>query len=351
MWIDADSKYIQYCGRIDFDDRKAPELVYPCSSISFKFIGKTLRVAVSNRHIYWENWLGFIVDGKQGKAVLPETGEKVIITLLDEKEETPHNIMIFKRQDACHTFQFYGLEVDNGAKLLPPEKLPTRRIEVYGDSVSAGEVSEAVAFTGKEDPVHNGEYSNSYYSYAWICARTLNAQIHDIAQGGAALMSGTGWFREPKSIGMEEIFDKIQYYTDLGKVKSWDFAKYVPQVVIVAIGQNDSHPKDYMAEDYECAESACWRKHYKNFVERLRDRYPQAAIILTTTILRHHPHWDRSIEEVCSDLNETDKKIYHFIYGRNGCGTPGHIRISEAEEMSGQLVSFIESLGDEIWNG
>lgn len=29
---------------------------------------------------------------------------------------------------------------------------PIRKIEVYGDSVSAGEVSEAVDFAGKEDP-------------------------------------------------------------------------------------------------------------------------------------------------------------------------------------------------------
>ena len=32
------------------------------------------------------------------------------------------------------------------------EPLPERKIEVYGDSVSAGEVSEAVDYTGEEDP-------------------------------------------------------------------------------------------------------------------------------------------------------------------------------------------------------
>ena len=65
--------------------------------------------------------------------------------------------------------------------------MPERKIEVYGDSVYAGEVSEAVEYTGKEDPEYNGEYSNSWYSYAWMTARKLNAQIHDIAQGGIAL--------------------------------------------------------------------------------------------------------------------------------------------------------------------
>lgn len=47
----------------------------------------------------------------------------------------------------------------------------------------AGEVSEAVDYVEKEDPEHNGEYSNSWYSYSWMTARKLGAQIHDIAQG------------------------------------------------------------------------------------------------------------------------------------------------------------------------
>ena len=41
-------------------------------------------------------------------------------------------------------------------------KKTDKRIEVYGDSVSAGEVSEAVDFVGKEDPEHEGGYSNGY---------------------------------------------------------------------------------------------------------------------------------------------------------------------------------------------
>jgi len=78
------------------------------------------------------------------------------------------------------------------------QKKTDKRIEVYGDSVSAGEVSEAVDFVGKEDPEHEGGYSNSYYSYGWILARKLGAQIHDIAQGGIALMDGEGWYHEPE---------------------------------------------------------------------------------------------------------------------------------------------------------
>ena len=83
---------------------------------------------------------------------------------------------------------FLGLIFDADAQLQAPEPKPEKKIEVYGDSVSAGEVSEAVDYVGKEDPEHQGQYSNSWYAYSAITARKLNAQLHDVAQGGIALL-------------------------------------------------------------------------------------------------------------------------------------------------------------------
>ncbi len=347
MIIRPDDKRLTYCGRIDFEDKKAPVFIYPCSSIRIKVSGSFLHIVLSNKKAYWENSLGFLIDGIQGKAVLPEEEGETTITLAEHLEEGLHDVMIFKRQDSCHTFAFYGLEVEEEALVQECEPVPSRRIEVYGDSVSAGEVSEAVEYVGKEDPEHNGEYSNSYYSYAWMAARRLDAQIHDIAQGGAALLNDTGWFMEPDSIGMEEIYDKLQYHPCLGPVKRWDFASYRPHLVLVAIGQNDNHPQDYMAQDYESEKSTNWRRRYKTFIQDLRIIYPKAVIILQTTILNHHPNWDQAIGQVQMQLK--DPRVYHFRYTDNGCGTPGHIRIPEAERMAQELTAFVESLGETVW--
>ena len=220
-------------------------------------------------------------------------------------------------------------------------------MEFFGDSVSCGEVSEAVAYVGKPDPEHDGEYSNSWYSYAWMTARKLNAQIHDTSQGGISLLDDTGWFAAPHYKGVESCYDKIEYHPDLGPTKPWDFSRYIPHVVVVAIGQNDNHPVDYMAEDYDSEKSKNWRKHYQAFIEKLMQLYPKAQIILATTILCHDKSWDRSIDEVCTRIGSS--RVHHFLYTKNGSGTPGHIRIPEAEQMSDELAAYITSLGDEIW--
>ena len=230
-------------------------------------------------------------------------------------------------------------------------------IEVYGDSVSAGEVSEAVEYCGQPDPQHNGEFSNSYYSYAWLTARKLGARLHDIAQGGAALLDDTGWYKggtaaadgsvADRFTGMETIYDKLQYHLYLGPAKTWNFDDYRPQVVIVAFGQNDSNPEDYMAADYDGEKAVNWREHYRRFLLTLRRIHPMAHIICTTTILGHDAAWDRAIDQVCGEME--DSRVHHFLYSRNGCGTSGHIRIPEAEKMAEELSAYIQSLGEELW--
>ena len=348
MWVLPDNRMLQFSGRIDFEDKVAPVFVYACTSVRMVFCGTKVKVTLQNHRSCWTNEMGYFIDGEQKRITLENGEEKQTYVLAEDLEEGWHELLLFKRMDSCHTVTFYGFEIEGKEpQLREPEPKPERRIEFFGDSVSCGEVSEAVDYVGKEDPVHDGEYSNSWYSYAWMTARKLNAEIHDTSQGGIALLDGTGWFAAPDYRGVESCYDKIEYHPDLGAVKKWDFDRFTPHVVVVAIGQNDNHPLDYMAEDYQGEKSVYWRGHYRAFIEKLMEIYPKAQIILATTILCHHENWDKSIDEVCRQIGS--ERVHHFLYRRNGCGTPGHIRIPEAEEMSGELSAYIESLGESIW--
>lgn len=348
MKIEPDNDKLVYSGRIDWSHKKAPVFVFPCTSVSMRFTGKRLGITVENKSAYWNNYLGCIMDGKQSALPLPKEGSISFEIPVAAWENPVHEVMFFKRQDACHELMIRNIEIGEGEKLLDLPAAAPRRIEVYGDSVSAGEVSEAAAYVGKEDPEHNGEYSNSWYSYAWMTARKLNAQIHDIAQGGIALMDKTGWFYEPEAIGMETAWDKIRYNPEFGNCMQWDFSKYIPQVVIVAVGQNDNHPEDYMKEDYESARSAAWRAHYRTFLAKLRAQYPEAYIVCCTTLLMHDRAWDAAIGDTVKEMK--DERISQYRFKRNGAGTPGHLRIAEAEEMAKELSVYIKSLNVEGWD-
>lgn len=347
MFVLADNRYLQYSGRIDFEDVLAPVFVYAGSYVRLRFTGKSFGVTISNRRSYGSNYVGYILDGVQGKFLLEQDREQHSYSLVQGLASGEHELLLFKRMDSCHYFTLHGFELEEGGQILPSDPLPNRRMEVFGDSVSCGEVSEAVDYVGKEDPQHDGEFSNSWYSYSWITARKLNAELHITSQGGAALLDQTGWFCGPDFVGMESIYDKIQYNPQLGEVKQWNFTAWTPHVVVVAIGQNDANPENYMALDYDSEKSVNWRKRYRTFVERLMELYPRATFVLTTTILGHDASWDRAIDQVCREIGSP--RVHHFLYEKNGCGTPGHIRIPEAEKMAEELSGYIGSLGEKIW--
>lgn len=364
IFVRPDDALLQYSGRLDYNAQGEPEMVFPCSFVKWHFRGTATAIIVSCRKFYWGAYAGAIVDGNQVCIQLEEGLCRIELT--NERVYTDHVVTFFKRQDTCNIFTIHGIVLSGDSELTACPEKPERRIEVFGDSVSAGEVSEAVFRIGQTDPEgHEGCYSNSWYSYAWITARKLKAELHDTAQGGIPLMAGTGWFGAPELQGMEQIYDRVKYYPDIEKATKWDFSKYTPHVVIIAVGQNDAHPYDFMKEDYYGKQAVCWREHYKAFILRIRGLYPNALIICGTTILMHDEAWDRAIDEVVMSLNGgiaanagpeaegdadgTDKKIRHFLYTLNGKGTPGHIRIPEAEMMGMELSRYIESFGEEIW--
>jgi hypothetical protein len=346
MRIESDNKLLQYSGRIDFDDKKAPVFVYAGTYVHMRFSGTSVKAVIANHRSCWTNYMGYILDGAQEKFALDHGSETKTYVIAENLKDGEHDLLLFKRMDSCHTLTFYGFELDEGAKLFPLPALPTRKMEVFGDSVSCGEVSEAVEYVGKTDPEHDGQFSNSWYSYSWLTARKLGAEVHITSQGGISLLDGTGWFHAPNYLGVESCYDKLEYNDECGPTKQWDFSLYQPQVVVVAIGQNDSNPDDYMAKDYNGDKAKHWREHYQAFVEKLMDIYPGAQIILATTILCHDPNWDKAIDDVAKQI--ASARVHHFLYSKNGTGTPGHIRIPEAEQMAEELAGFINSLGN-IW--
>lgn len=348
MRIQPDNQFLQYSGRIDFDNPLKPEFVFAGTFVKMKYRGTCKGIYLSNHRSYFDNYMGYILDGKQGKFQLIETDEDTCYSLesTDFSDYEIHELMLFKRMDSCHTVTFEGFEVSEDFELLACEPLPERKIEVFGDSVSCGEVSEAVDCVGKPDPEANGAYSNSYYSYSWIAARKLHAELHITSQGGIALLDDTGWFHGPDYIGMETMYDKIRYNTEISPSKPWDFRLWKPDIVLLAFGQNDNNPVNHMKDDFDGEEARNWRQHYKSFILRLMEVYPGVTVILTTTILNHDRCWDDAIEMVCREMNH--KQVHHFLYSNNGCGTPGHIRKPEAEKMAEELCGFIESLGD-VW--
>ncbi|SFU89142.1 hypothetical protein SAMN04487886_12803 [Clostridium sp. DSM 8431] len=255
-----------------------------------------------------------------------------------------HEIVIYKRQDACHYFDFLGIILNKEGEILESKERCKRRIECFGGSLSSGELCELTTSIAKNQlESYKGKSSNGYFSFPLVLGRYLGAEVNNNAQGGLALLNETGFFRRERNLGLEYTYDKLRYNPELGECTKWNFNEFIPHVVIIELGFHDSYPFGNINE----IKKNIWKEKYKGIIKSLREKYPKALFVLITSIAKHEEIWDKALTEIIYELN--DSKVVQYKFIRNGVLPYEHLKVSYAAEMAQELSEFLISFGDEIW--
>ena len=98
--IEADNPNYQYSGRVDFENSKAPTIIYAGSMIKTKFTGKSLKIAIKNIHACYENAIGFIIDGNiTGKVIIEEHNKNIVLDVAEGLSAVSYtHLDVYKRQ-------------------------------------------------------------------------------------------------------------------------------------------------------------------------------------------------------------------------------------------------------------
>jgi hypothetical protein len=247
-----------------------------------------------------------------------------------------HSIEIFKRTEWNRgKSTFYGFLINGDAKVLEAAPSSDRKIEFYGNSISAAYAVED--YSGKDSP--DSTYTNNYLSYAAITARHFEAEYRCICRSGIGIT--VSWF----PLIMPEMYDRL---VPEDKNSKWDFSLYTPDIVVINLLQNDSwlvNMPEYEQFKARFAKEAPDEVFiinvYQNFISSLRKRYPQTNIICVLgnmDITEKGSAWPEYISLAVANLK--DDKIYtHFMPYKN---SPGHPTIEEQQVMATSLISFID---------
>lgn len=240
-----------------------------------------------------------------------------------------HTVRVTKRTEAQFSsqLQFEGF-IYGSSKPAPAPARKTRRIEIYGDSISAGYGNEA-----KENGFRLNE-ENVDKTYGAFAAAALDAEYTIIA------LSGHGMYKSLSQSTTEvtpKYFDRILYKNET----FYKFDQPAPDVVIIHLGTNDANMNVGM-QDY--------RKAYLHFVARIRRQYPGAYIVCTTAG-GNTTVWD-TIDEVVEYRQKlyNDEKIGHFVYMYDDIigttGADGHPSVYGHKQIGAALADYIcEELG------
>lgn len=330
--IAADNTNYLYTGRIDFADKKAPQLSWPGSSIKANFTGTSLAIKLDDQ--LGKNYFNVFVDGEVQHPYVLEAkkGEQtyVISTALKAGD---HRLEIYKRtegEEGATTFK--GLLLDEGAKLLPPPARPTRRMEIYGDSISSGAGNEG-ADNGAD---HLLSEKNNYWAYGAITARNLNAELHTTSQSGIGIM--ISWF----PFIMPQFYDQLSAVGD--NTTKWNFKSWTPEVVVINLFQNDAWLVDREKRLQPIPTDAQRVQAYVDFVRSIRTQYPGAYIIcaLGSMDATATPKWPGYITSAVERMKKEykDEKLDTIFFEFTGYG--GHPRIAQHKANAEKLTAFIK---------
>jgi hypothetical protein len=334
--IAADNTQYMYTGRIDFSNKKAPQLTWAGSSIKANFTGTSLAVTLDDAQ--GKNFFNvFVDDQRQHPYVLEaKAGEQtyVITTALPPGK---HSVEIYKRTEGEEgATAFKGLMLDQQARLLAPPARPTRRIEIYGDSITSGMGNEG-ADNGAD---HLLAEKNNYWAYGAIAARNLKAELHTISQSGIGIM--VSWF----PFTMPEFYDQL---SAVGNNDSrWDFTRWTPDLVVINLFQNDSWLID---RDHRLNPEPSDKQRiaaYIAFIRSIRAQYPQAQIVcaLGSMDATATAKWPGYIKTAVADMKKTygDEKLDVLFFEFTGYGQ--HPRIAQHKANAAQLTAFIKQKMD-----
>jgi hypothetical protein len=324
--------HIHYSGRIIMQD-EAAELSWPGTSLKINFRGTGVKATLKDEHGY--NYFNVIVDDKVVAIIQPDSAQKEY-TLVSGLPNVNHTLELFKRTEwAMGRTWFYQFTLDKNSIVLPPPPPKKRKMEFFGNSITCGYADEDT--TGKDRGT--APYENGYISYAAITARHFDAEFHSTSRSGIGIM--VSW--DP--LIMPEMYDRIDA-TDAET--KWDFSKYVPDLVVINLFQNDSWivklPDNLQFKARFGTKPPTDDqiiKAYKDFVKNIRNKYPKAQIICalgSMEAVKEGTPWRGYIEKAVAQIG--DKKIYTYFFPYKN--TPGHPSAKEQQDMADNLITFID---------
>ncbi len=371
-------RFIRYYGRNVHQD--GPVIMNNIGSgFEVTFYGTELYADLS---AWYGSWYGFtrisvMVDGEMDTTknviVLDKATTQTAYPLVTGLEEGVHTVKVLKRTEALSTsMTLHGLHTDGYFK--PADRTEKLKIEVYGDSISAG--------YGNLRPSSNPDGTDSatqsgLQTYATYAAWALNAEINVQAR------SGIGMYTSGNIDDAMQVNTGYQF-VNYDQTYGWSFENYTPDIVLINLGTNDYwNPAvfngDKFVEEYvkfvtSLAEiygedtafvllSGLMEREVDAFVQKVE---AQLKATISNTVLRHqfkkcvygHPMADEHLaasEELVKLLKDnglTEVKAEDpnedTVPDAKGEDVTVHLTVNLADELPAHTTLWVEGLGEKL---
>ena len=330
---------LQPFGRYLIDDQQNLELISSAVHFGFSFTGKSCSVFASLPDANSHNYFQYTLDGKYQKKIRVEgnSNQPIVLTTADEGG---HTIWIYKTTEAQTGPVYIQKITGKNLKALTVPALPL--IEFIGNSITCGAAADP-----SEVPCGTGVYHdqhNAYDAYGPRVARALGVNFI------MSCVSGIGIYRNWNSDGptMPQVYEKTEM--EVNGSQSWDFKKYSPDIVSIALGTNDFSNGDGKRPRLPF-DSAAFVSHYISFVELVKSKYPAAQIALLSSPMVNGNNRQKlqncltAVKQNIDALHSTGKPVaLYFFNPMQAHGCSGHPNVEEHAILANELIPFFKKL-------
>lgn len=321
--VRPDDPGLRHVGRFDLTQAHAPLLSWSGSEIRARFSGT--RIALRLEALQAASFYSVEIDDR--RHVLSLSGNGIHDWRL--REPLPpgvHELRIVKRTEGSKAeARWHGLLLDADAQLLEPPPARALRLEFYGDSITAGACNGDLG----EDQYDDLSTHDGTRAYGAVVAERLGADYVGIA------VSGTGITRTWDNVLMPQVWDRVSPHADAPVAP---VGLHLPDVVLVNLGQNDHGFPASLGEPF----AADFAQRYLAFVRGLRQRYPQARLVLMIggmSAWKEQPALEQALAATANRLRaEGDRWVWTYRF--EACA-PAHPRIDVHALMADELERFL----------
>jgi lysophospholipase L1-like esterase len=261
--VPANDPNIQYFGRFDMADPQNPRFDWPGCAIQASFTGTSITVKISGG----QNDFNVIIDG-QWKSKLTVDGKTVQVAA-SGLSDGAHTLLLSKRTEGAQGITtFAGFRLEDGKTLVAPPARPTRKIQFIGDSFTAGYGDEANTLVCAD----RRPFDNNYVAFGPVTARAVDAEYSIQAVSGYGLLHNYGDTEPLSAQPMPSVFDRTLFSAATPK---WDMSKWIPDLIVIALGTNDFSTAVKPTE-------AQYTAAYADFLAKIRGWFPSAQILCMT---------------------------------------------------------------------
>lgn len=326
-------------GRYAIDNSHNLELVSSAVHFGFSFEGRECKMYVSLANAGAHNYFQYELDGVYQKKIRVEgnASQPIVLTATNSGK---HTIWIYKTTEA-HTGPIFIQKITG--KNVRALKIPGAPfIEFIGNSITCGAAADP-----SEVPCRTGVYHdqhNAYEAYGPRVARALGTNYT------VSSVSGIGVYRNWNSDGptMPQVYENIDFQNKTGR--QWDFERYAPKIVSIALGTNDFSNGDGIKKRLPF-DSTAFVSNYIKFVQLVKSKYPRAQIALLSSPMVQGKN-RQALESYLLVVKQQIDKLYqqskpvalHFFEPMQAHGCSGHPGVEDHAILANQLIPFFSNL-------